>query len=242
MACYTRAMSRLFVIIILLLAPGFAMAQSCPAPLADARRLILVTADQMNSTTASVQNFTRATPTAPWRPESGPVTALIGHNGVGWAHAFRAFAQSGEPIKVDGDKRVPAGFYKIGRPFGFSPSQRPRYMRIEEGMTCVDDANSPAYNSISSRAKVGFKVHGENMWRVPEYRRGLLVNYPTDRAARAGSCIFIHVRLPGATGTSGCVSLPEPQVEALQDFAQSGAVLAVLPRQALDRFKGCLPN
>ena len=234
-------MSRIFIIAIMLLAPGFALAQSCPAPLADARKLVLVTADQMNSTTASVARFTRATPAEPWRPDSGPVTALIGHNGVGWAHAFRAFAQPGEPIKVDGDKRVPAGFYKIGRPFGFAPSQRPRYMRIEEGMTCVDDPGSPAYNSITSRAQVGFKVHGENMWRVPEYRRGLLVNYPTDRAARAGSCIFIHVRLPGATGTSGCVSLPEPQVEALQDFAQSGAVLAVLPRQALDRFKGCLP-
>ena len=28
---------------------------------------------------------------------------------------------------------------------------------------------------------------------------------------------------------------------SLQDFADSGAVLAVLPGQALDRFKGCLP-
>ena len=31
-------------------------------------------------------------------------------------------------------------------------------------------------------------------------------------------------------------------VAALQNFAESGAVLAVLPRQALDRFKGCLPE
>ena len=86
-------------------------------------------------------------------------------------------------------------------------------------MTCVDDLSSPAYNTITSRAKVGWKVHGENMWRVPEYRRGLLVDYPTDRKARAGSCIFIHLQLPGKTGTSGCVALPEPQLEALQDFA-----------------------
>ncbi len=115
-------------------------------------------------------------------------------------------------------------------------------MRIAEGMTCVDDPRSPAYNSITSRDKVGWKVHGENMWRVPEYRRGLLVDYPTNRAARAGSCIFIHVRRPDAKGTAGCVALPEAQLEMLQDFAEGGAVLAVLPRQALDRFKGCLPN
>ena len=228
-------------ILLFSLFPNFAQAQSCPAPLNAARKLVLVTADTMTSTTAGLQTFTRANPAAPWRPVSGPVTALIGHNGVGWAHAFRAFAQNGEPVKVDGDKRAPAGFYRIGPSFGFARSARPGYLHIGDGMTCIDDPASPAYNTITSRAKVGWKVHGENMWRVPEYRRGLLVDYPTDRKARAGSCIFIHVRLPRATGTSGCVSLPEPQVEALQGFAQNGAVLAILPRQALDRFKGCLP-
>jgi len=231
-----------FLAVIVLVAPHAALAQSCPEPLGQARRLVLVTANTMSSTTASVQRFERAAVNATWQADGGPVSALIGHHGVGWAHVFRAFARDGEPVKVDGDKRVPAGFYKIGRSFGFPASQRPGYMHIAEGMVCVNDPSSPAYNTITSRAKVGWKVHGENMWRVPEYRRGLLVDYPTDAMARAGSCIFIHTRLPGATGTSGCVSLTEPQVETLQDFSASGAVLAVLPRQALGRFKGCLPE
>jgi L,D-peptidoglycan transpeptidase YkuD (ErfK/YbiS/YcfS/YnhG family) len=68
-----------------------------------------------------------------------------------------------------------------------------------------------------------------------------VVDYPTDAKARAGSCIFIHLRLPGKTGTAGCVALPEPQLVDLQNFAQEGAVLAVLPKDALDRFKSCLP-
>lgn len=225
----------------LVFAPGPALAQTCPAPLAGARKLVLVTADTMHATTASLQRFARASSSAPWTAESGPVTALIGLKGVGWAHAFRAFARAGEAVKVDGDKRVPAGFFTIGRPFGFAPSERPGYMRIAEGMTCVDDPNSPAYNTITSRATVGWQVRGENMWRVAAYRRGLLVDYPTNRAARAGSCIFMHVWRPGANGTNGCVALPEPQLASLQDFADSGAVLAVLPRQALERFKGCLP-
>lgn len=230
------------LVVIALIAPQAAWAQSCPQPLASAHRLVLVTAETMNSSTASLQRFTRAAPDAPWQSDGGLVTALIGHNGVGWAHAFRSFARNGEPVKVDGDKRAPAGFYNIGRSFGFGPSHRPRYLQITEGTVCVDDPAHPAYNTITARAKVGWKVHGENMWRVPEYRRGLLVDYPTNARARAGSCIFIHTRLPGATGTSGCVSLPEPQVEAVQDFAQGGAVLAILPRQALERFKGCLPE
>ena len=231
------ALLALFVLIV----PQAALAQSCPAPLADARRLVLVVADKMTSTTAALQNFERASPDAPWKQAGGPASALIGHKGLGWAYAFRAFARKGEPVKVEGDKRAPAGFYKIGRSFGFAASHRPGYLHVVEGTTCIDDLSSPAYNTITTRAKVGWTVHGENMWRVPEYRRGLLVDYPTDAKERAGSCIFIHLRLPNATGTSGCVAVPEPQLLNLQNFAQGGAVLAVLPKDALDRFKGCLP-
>ena len=177
----------------------------------------------------------------PWRAIGGPVSALIGYRGLAWAHAFRHFARTGEPIKFDGDKRAPAGFFRIGRSFGFAPSRLPHYLRIAAGMVCVADPASPAYNTIATRAKVGWRVRGENMWRVPDYRRGLLVDYPTDRKDRAGSCIFIHVRQPGRSGTSGCVALPEREVATLQGFAQSDAVLAILPQQALRRFKGCLP-
>ena len=79
---------------LLLLAPQAALAQSCPQPLASARRLVLVTADTLTSTTASVQRFERAAPNAPWQLSGGPATALIGHKGVGWAHAFRAHSRA----------------------------------------------------------------------------------------------------------------------------------------------------
>jgi D-alanyl-D-alanine dipeptidase len=86
-------------------------------------------------------------------------------------------------------------------------------------------------------------VHAENMSRMlPMYRRGLMVDYPTDARRKAGSCIFIHVWSSPRTGTAGCVALPEPRVVALQSFAQGGAVLAILPLMALERLRGCLPQ
>ena len=224
-----------------LLAPQLALAQSCPQPLASATKLVLVTADKMSERTASLQRYERAAPGASWQTVGKPEPALIGLSGIGWAHAFRGLAQKNEPLKVEGDNRLPAGFFSIGPSFGFAASPRPGYLRITSGAVCVDDTSSPAYNSITTRAKVGWKVRGENMARIPQYRRGLVVDYPTDAKARAGSCIFIHLRLPAAKGTHGCVALPESQLEALQDFSAGGAVLAVLPRQALDRFNGCLP-
>lgn len=233
-------MTRVLALVLSLL-PAAALAQSCPQPLASARRLVLVTADDMSSRTARVQLFEREASVARWSPVGSESPVLVGKQGLAWGSGFRRFAHAGEPVKREGDKRAPVGFYTVGRPFGLAPSSRPGYLHVAEGMTCVDDVGSPAYNTITTRAQVGWRVHGENMWRVPEYRRGLLVDYPTDRAARAGSCIFIHLRLPGKTGTGGCVALPEEALVAVQDFAQEGAVLAVLPRQALDRFAGCLP-
>jgi D-alanyl-D-alanine dipeptidase len=228
--------------VLALIAPTAAYAQSCPEPLASARRLVLVTADTLNSTTATIGRFDRHTPNSEWQVSGGATTGLIGHRGVAWAHAFRKYATRSEPIKVEGDKRTPAGFFKIGPSFGFGPSQMPNYVRVDSGMVCVDDVSSPAYNTITRRERIGPAVRAENMSRIPDYRRGLLVDYPTDRKVRAGSCVFIHLQLPGRTGTGGCVALPEPQLEAVQDFVRDGAVLAVLPRQALVRFKGCLPS
>jgi len=219
-----------------------ASAQSCPELLASARRLVLVTADNFTTSTAVLQRYERDAAGAPWRATGGPVSALIGLKGMAWSQSFRSIAAKGEPVKYDGDKRVPAGIYRLGRSFGFAASQRRNYMQIRDGMVCVDDATSPAYNTITSRAEVGWKVHGENMWRVPDYRNGLVVDYPTEARLRAGSCIFVHVALPGKKGTAGCVALPEPDVIALQDFAEPGAVLAVLPRQASGRLGICLPN
>lgn len=222
--------------------PALAQTQACPQSLASARRLVLVTSKNVNTSQALVQRYTRARPDAPWQPEGGPASALVGRNGMAWGYPFRALARPDEPVKIEGDKRAPMGFYAIGSSFGFAPSSRRGYFRIGQGATCVDDPMHRAYNTITTRARVGNRVHGENMWRVPEYRHGMLVDYPSSRQARGGSCIFIHLWLPGKTGTGGCVALSEPELTGLQDFAQDGAVLAILPREALDRFKGCLPE
>jgi D-alanyl-D-alanine dipeptidase len=162
---------------------------------------------------------------------------------MGWSQFFTRLAHRGEPLKVEGDKRAPAGIYPIGRSFGILASSRPNYLQVTPDTICVHDPSSPAYNTIASRFRLGPAVGAENMSKVlPMYRRGLLVDYPTDARKRAGSCIFIHVWRSSSTGTAGCVAVPEPRVEALQDFAANGAVLAILPRGALDRLPGCLPQ
>jgi L,D-peptidoglycan transpeptidase YkuD (ErfK/YbiS/YcfS/YnhG family) len=220
-----------------------ARAQSCPAPLADAKRLVLVTAPSMNDMVATMRLYERASANEAWRALDAAEPVTIGRAGMGWSQFFLKLARRGEPLKVEGDKRTPAGIYPIGRSFGILASSRPNYLHVTPDTICVNDVSSPAYNTIASRARVGPAVGAENMSRVlPMYRRGLLVNYPTDAKRYAGSCIFIHVWRSPTTGTAGCVAMPEPRVEALQDFAAGGAVLAILPRGVLERLSGCLPR
>jgi L,D-peptidoglycan transpeptidase YkuD (ErfK/YbiS/YcfS/YnhG family) len=219
-----------------------AAAQTCPAPLRNAQRLVLVTARDMATSAANVELFERTSPAEGWRRAGQLGAARIGTAGMAWGYPYRALARAGEPVKREGDRRAPAGVYRIGRSFGFAASPRPGYLQLTAQTLCVDDVASPAYNRITSRARVGAGVHGEAMRASARYRRGLLVDYPTNAAARAGSCIFVHVWKSASSSTNGCVALSEDRVVTLQDFAASGAVIAILPRDGLRRMSACLPG
>jgi len=103
----------------------------------------------------------------------------------------------------------------------------------------VEDPSSPFYNTITKCSAIG-SVEADYMRSSPLYRSGLFVDYPSDRATRRGSCILIHIWSAPDTGTAGCIGLPEERVRALQDFSRTGAMLAVLPETAVERFSGCL--
>lgn len=219
-----------------------ALAQGCPPPLDTALRLVLVTTPDMTSSKARLQLFERTSLTAPWRPVSAGEPAMVGKMGLAWGFAFLRYKREGEPEKVEGDKRTPVGFFKLGPSFGFAKVKRDNYIAVEPGETvCVEDPASPAYNTITSRSKLAPGTKADNMRDTSLFRNGLFVDYPSDRQSKRGSCIFIHVWKTPDTTTSGCIALPEPRVKALQAFAAPGAVLAVVPDTARKRFSGCLP-
>jgi D-alanyl-D-alanine dipeptidase len=219
-----------------------ALGQSCPAPLGQAVRLVLVTTPDMNSSKARLQLFKRSSPGAPWSEVSAGEPAMAGTNGLAWGYSFLRYKREGEPEKVEGDKRTPAGFFPLGPSFGFTAAKLRGHIKVERGETvCVEDTSSPHYNTITTRSKIGPATKADYMRNSPLFRNGLFVNYASDRSARRGSCIFIHVWKSPTTTTKGCVALPEPRVKALQAFSENGAVVAMLPETARERFSGCLP-
>jgi L,D-peptidoglycan transpeptidase YkuD (ErfK/YbiS/YcfS/YnhG family) len=237
-----RLYSTLVVLCCTLLTSSNVFAQTCPAPMETARRLLLVTVPTLTSPAGKLRLFARRQPDAAWDRIGSAEPVTVGIKGVAWSRAFRDLAGDGEPVKIEGDNRSPAGIYTVGRPFGFAPSPLANYLRINSDSVCVEDPSSPAYNTITSRRAIGRLASRENMRASGLYRRGLFVDYPTDGANRAGSCIFIHILKLPAKGTAGCVTLPENRVAALQRFANKHpTVLVLLPESALSRLEGCLP-
>ena len=237
-----RAFSAAIVCLCALLQSPHAFAQACPTLMQTAERLLLVTVPSVTASAASLRLYERRAD-AGWAPVGAAQPVNVGTRGVAWGPTFRALAGDGEPVKVEGDKRSPAGFYAVGRPFGFAPSPLANYLRLRASHVCVEDPASPAYNAITSEKSLGRAAGTENMGRMPRYRRGLVIDYPTDAAARAGSCIFIHIWKGPGRSTEGCVTLPEQRVAALQKFANGHpTVLALLPETALGKFTDCLPT
>ncbi|GLS44910.1 hypothetical protein GCM10007884_28990 [Methylobacterium brachythecii] len=240
-AAMTRIVSACLALIVS--ADARASEGTCPALLANARNLVIVTAETMDTTRAWLRVFERIASSGAWQPVGGAESAVVGTKGLAWGYPFRGLAQAGEPVKAEGDRRTPAGIYRVGSSFGFAPSARPGHLVLRPGRSiCVDDPTSPAYNSIVFPGP-GATPRGEDMGAEPLYRRGLVVDYPSDAGRRGGSCIFLHVWRGPASGTAGCVALPEARVAALQELSGRGDVaIAILPRHAVARFEGCLPG
>jgi D-alanyl-D-alanine dipeptidase len=195
----------------------------------------------MEAAAARLTRFTRTSTDTPWTLDGEVEPAVVGTAGLGWGAGFENYGAAGEPIKVEGDRRTPAGVFALGASFGFAASPLPGHIVLRaDKAVCIDDVRSPHYNSIRTRADAG-SVSGEEMWRISLYRSGIIVDYPTDREKRRGSCIFVHIWRSPTSGTAGCIAMPRPRVEALQSFASPGAVIAILPANTLSRFKGCLP-
>jgi len=227
-----------------LLAPQ-AHAGACPEILDGATRLVLISVPDMNSTKATMQTFERDSPTASWKRSSKPEPCVVGARGIGWGDPFRSFAKGDEPVKREGDQRTPAGIYRLGASFGFAKTNRPGYLHLTPGRNfCVNDPRSPLYGRIVPRSTAGTKVSGEDMVDFPLNKRGLVINYPPNPAAKAGSCIFVHVWGGEGVGTAGCVALPEARVAHLQEWTrkQQHAAIAILDEDGIGRFDGCLPS
>jgi L,D-peptidoglycan transpeptidase YkuD (ErfK/YbiS/YcfS/YnhG family) len=221
-------------------AQGTASAPSvCPQELARATQLLLVPAKDMSARAASLIRFERASAGTPWK-RLDEVPVVLGWAGTRWAwNTAQAKAGQG-PVKKEGDGATPAGIFPLGAPFGSGAASYPGYVRLIPGRQfCVSEPQSLSYNAVADPRPAGLK--GEDMGAVSLYRRGLFIEFPTSRAARGGSCLFIHVWRSPSARTEGCVAASEENVAVLQGWVRPRqALIAILPQEDAQRLGKCI--
>lgn len=224
--------------------PSQPIATYCPRVLHRATRLIIVTVPTMTSVKGTLHTFERRTPAAAtWMRSGPPEAAVVGSAGVGWSEDYSHLSKKDEPIKHEGDGRTPAGIFRVAGPFGFEQSRLPGYTRLVQGNSfCVADPTSSLYGKIVGKGVAKLVKNSEDMSATPGLKRGMIVDYPARRGAKAGSCIFVQVWDGETTGTNARIGMPEDRLTVLQNWSAKGfTAIAIVSEEAAPRFKGCLP-
>ena len=167
-----------------------------------ARQVVAVTASGYGTSYATLTAFSRTA--SGWRQVFGPWSARIGYSG---------FAPPQQ--KREGDGRTPSGAFGFQFMFGVDPNPGVRYAyRPALGTSWWDDDPRSAHYNEWVDSRTGDPGRSpEAMRQLPSYRYGAVIAYNTARTPGAGSAIFLHVAHTGAT--SGCVSLPQPELLAV---------------------------
>ena len=239
-----RGLVLLLVASLLALMPSTVAAQ-LPGLLADARQLVLVVTPGWDEVQGELRRFERPAAAAAWRPVGTPGAIVVGRSGMAWDPLTSQIVPG--PTKTEGDGRSPAGVFSLGQAFGFAPAAEASwtklpYLPLVEGIECVDDPVSSAYNQIVDRRKVMQPdwTSSERMREVGEaYRWGVVVNYNTPPVAGRGSCIFLHIGGEGGRGTVGCTAMSSADLGDVMAWLDPGAapVVVQLPRAAYERLK-----
>ncbi len=232
-----------------------APASGPPSPIpAQSRQLLTVTTDAWSATSGRLQRYERVGRT--WRPVGGAVPVRVGRSGMGWGLGLHpsSVARRDEPGKREGDGRAPAGVFRLSAAFGYAASEPTGlpYIPTDADVECVDDATSPAYNTVIHRTPAStWGSHEEMRLDAHIYRIGVVVAHngtgvdaglvpglrgqPMQRGA--GSCIFLHVWRTPETATSGCTSMPDAALQGVLAWLDASAspVLVQLPRDVYGR-------
>lgn len=184
------------------------------------KQLILVLSKDWSATKAKLYRYEK---TEKWVPLGRPIDVVLGKNGLAWGRGIpleNSFVQNG-PIKKEGDGKAPAGFFSLGKAFGYGPFKDLKwpYQISSQNSYCVDDSQSKFYNQIVDRTQVksiDWKS-AEVMKRTDGlYKFGVFVNHNTHPTVPdTGSCIFLHIWKSSQEGTAGCTAMAESDLKNL---------------------------
>lgn len=217
-----------------LFAFGFFVQSILFAQIETAQKLIVTVADEWNSSSGTLSLFDKTS--NGWEKYRTAWNVSFGKSGLAWGIGLHT-NPDGEDLKVEGDRRSPAGIFEVGVLYGLDESApdgvRYPYRHITTRTRCVDDTVSHVYNMIVEEDSMSKDwLSDEEMGRVdPDYKYVLVVKHNPANEKGKGSCIFLHINnMP----TTGCTAMNEEDMVTLLRWLDPGkkTLVVQLPHAA----------
>lgn len=149
-----------------------------------------------------------------------PIPVVLGKNGMAWGNGLHSLQNCEGPRKKEGDKKSPAGIFRIGPRFGFAAWEDSDYFQITPDTVLVDDVHSSLYNQIVNRSTASAAFNScEEMYSQPLYEQGAVIqhNYPRPIPGE-GSAIFFHLWKNKDSPTDGCIAMSLENLQIVLNF------------------------
>jgi len=163
-----------------------------------------------------------------WQIVGTPWKGRLGRNGLAWGYGLHPTQKSTAPTKKEGDKRAPAGIFKIGSAYGYPATIQKQptlnYHRVTARDLWVEDAQSPRYNQhfqLDHDPSSAWEKKAQ--MRQGDYAHALKLYIAHNDAILGGkpipglgSAIFFHIwRGGGSKSTAGCTTMPKLRLQQL---------------------------
>lgn len=180
------------------------------------RQLLVVQTAGWSASSGTLQRYEKQA--SLWHTVGKRIPIKVGKNGLAWGRGLHHIPKGSQRIKREGDGKAPAGIFALPYAFGESKmSIRYPYHRMTTRHRCVDDSRSRYYNRVidSSKARHDYHSYEKMKFASGLYSYGLFVDHNPKRIAKAGSCIFIHIKKPSGKPTVGCTAMSKNQIKSL---------------------------
>jgi L,D-peptidoglycan transpeptidase YkuD (ErfK/YbiS/YcfS/YnhG family) len=200
-----------FALALLLVVPRRAVA----GPLDRCGQAVVTVADDWNSTAGRMQVFERERG-GPWRPVfDRPVPVLLGKGGLAWGRGVYGQTEKAPYVKKEGDRRTPAGIFRIGKVLGYDPRLTVNtvypYHQVGKWDAWPDDPANKYYNQhiVVDPKRVPNWFEAQKMRHNDEAYRFLIdIRHNSDPPVPGlGSATFFHTRRGPTRPTSGCTTM-----------------------------------
>ena len=223
----------------------FISAMAQPNPLDASKQLMVVLTDGWDNLQGTIYVFDKQD--GKWVLQfSNPI--VVGSKGMGIGDGLIPFSISGAPVKKEGDKKSPAGFFSIGTAFGYADYKDAKwinnpYVKATDTLICVDDMKSVHYNTLINNdpAKSDYNSFEHMLLAKDYYKWGLFINHNANKIIPGdGSCVFMHIWGSDNQGTAGCTAMTEANLLRILHWinADEHPLLVQFPKDVYLKVRG----